>query len=355
MTRGYGAAYEGAAILERAPRAFLVVAGRATGPMLSGILTSAMPPALTRRSSGIQTGVARYTAILTPRGRFVTDLRVHRLENGEGGSLLLDLPASGLEITLSHFGKYLPPRMARATPPGEALGTLTLAGPSAPGALARMAGPTGQEPELGEAAEGAEWIVGKSPGSGIRVVRSGDVIPPAFDVIAPAARLGKVRQALLHDGAADGGAELWHVLRLEKGRPAFGSELGADTMPAEAGIQDRCIDFAKGCFTGQEVVVRLRDRGHVNRHLRGLLLGEADLPPAGTAIFAPGRERRAGTVTAAAASPRFGQGIALAFVRREVEPPATVCLGAHGGPPARVRALSDEGWLLVEGDPGAAP
>ena len=355
MTRGYGAAHEGTAIVERAPRAFLVVTGRAAGQMLSGIVTSTMPPALTRGGGGIRMGLARYTAILTVRGRFVTDLRVHRLDNGEGGSLLLDLPASGLEGTLSHFAKYLPPRMARATPPREALGTLTLAGPSAPGTLARAVGLTGRESGLGEAADGAEWIVGESPGDGIRVVRSGDVIPPAFDVVAPAARLGQLRQALLQDGAVDGGADLWHVLRLEKGRPAFGSELGTDTMPAEAGIQDRCIDFDKGCFTGQEVVVRLRDRGHVNRHLRGLLLGEADLPPSGAELFAPGRERPAGTLTAAAASPLFGQGIGLAFVRREVAPPATVFLGAHGGPRACVRALSDEGWLMVEGDPGPAP
>lgn len=354
MTRGYSAAYEGAALLERAPRAFLVVAGQAVDQMLSGILTSAMPPALTL-SGGIWTGLAPYSAILTPRGRFVTDLRIHRLTNAEGGSLLLDLPDGGLEDAQSHFGKYLPPRMARAAPPRATLGTLTVAGPSAPHALARTIGLPGREAELREATEGAEWITGESPGTGARVVRSGDVIPPAFDIVAPVDRLREARQALAEDGVVDGGGGLWHVLRLEKGRPAFGFELGADTMPAEAGVQERLIDFSKGCFTGQEVVVRLRDRGHVNRSLRGLLLGEADLPATGTELFTAGRERPSGTVVTVAASPLFGQGIGLAFVRREVEPPATVFLGAHEGPPARVRALSAEGWLTVEGDPGIAP
>ena len=353
MTGGYRAAQGGAALLERDPRAFLVVSGRAVGQMLGGILTNSLPPALLR-SGGIRTGVAPYAAVLTPKGRLVTDLRVHRLGDG-GGSILLELPAAGLDGALAHFGKYLPPRMARAGPPGTALGTITLAGPAAARALTRTAGLAGRESELGEAAEGDAWITGGEPDGPIRVVRSGDLIPPAFDIVGPAARVRDVARTLRGAGAADGEAGLWHLLRLEKGRPAFGFELDTKTMPAEAGIEDRCIDYAKGCFTGQEVVVRIRDRGHVNRSLRGLLLGSAPLPARGTRLFSPGRERPAGTVASTAVSPLFGQGIGLAFVRREVEPPATVFLGAHGGPRARVRALSAGGWIGPDGGPGRAP
>ena len=353
MTGGYGAAEGGAALLERDPRAFLVVSGRAVDAMLSGILTNSLPPALVR-SGGIRTGFAPYAAILTPKGRLVTDLRVHRLGD-DSGSILLDLPAVSLESALAHFAKYLPPRMARAGPPGTELGTVTVAGPAAARALARTAGLADRESELREAAEGDAWITGGDPDGTIRVVRSGDAIPPAFDIVGPAARVREVARMLREAGAADGDAGLWHLLRLEKGRPAFGFELDTQTMPAEAGIEDRCIDFAKGCFTGQEVVVRIRDRGHVNRSLRGLLLGSAPLPARGTRLFASGRERPAGVVASTAASPLFGQGIGLAFVRREVEPPATVFLGAHGGQRARVRALSAEGWVRAGGDRGRAP
>ena len=352
MTGGYRAAEGGAALLERDPRAFLVVSGRAVDGMLGGILTNSLPPALVR-SGTVRTGFAPYAAILTPKGRLVTDLRVHRLGDG-GGSLLLDLPAIGLDGALAHFAKYLPPRLARAGPPGTALGTITVAGPAAAGALTRTAGLADRESELLEAGEGDAWIAGGEADGAIRVVRSGDVIPPAFDIVGPAARVREVARMLREAGAADGGAGLWHLLRLEKGRPAFGFEMDTKTMPAEAGIEERCIDFAKGCFTGQEVVVRIRDRGHVNRSLRGLLLGNAPLPARGTRLFAPGRERPAGTVASTAVSPLFGEGIGLAFVRREVEPPATVCVGAPGGPRARVRALSAGGWVTPEDDPGAA-
>lgn len=353
MTGGYRAAEGGAALLQRDPRAFLVVSGRAVGRMLGGILTNSLPPALLP-SGGIRTGFAPYAAILTPKGRLVTDLRVHRLGDG-GGSILLELPARGLDGALAHFGKYLPPRMARAGPPGTALGTITVAGPAAARALTRTAGLAGRESELREAAEGDAWITGGEPDGAVRVVRSGDAIPPAFDIVGPAGRVREVARTLREAGAADGDAGLWHLLRLEKGRPAFGFELDTKTMPAEAGIEDRCIDYAKGCFTGQEVVVRIRDRGHVNRSLRGLLLGSAPLPARGTRLFAPGRERPAGTVASTAVSPLFGQGIGLAFVRREVEPPATVFLGAHGGARARVRALSAGGWAGPDGGPGRAP
>ena len=352
MIGGYSAARDGAVLVERDPRAFLVVSGRAAGEMLTGILTNSLPPALVR-SGGIRTGFTPYAAILTPKGRFVTDMRVHRLGDG-GGSMLLDLPAIGLDGTLAHFGKFLPPRLARAGPPGTALGTITVAGSAAARALTRAAGLTGRSAELGGAAEGAAWITGREADGAIRVVRSGDLIPPAFDIVGPVERVREVARKLREAGAADGDAGLWHVLRLEKGRPAFGFEMDTHTMPAEAGIEDRCIDYAKGCFTGQEVVVRIRDRGHVNRSLRGLLLGNAPLPARGTRLFAADRERSAGTVASTAVSPLFGQGIGLAFVRREVEPPATVFLGAHGGPRARVRALSAGGWVRPEDGPGHA-
>lgn len=353
MIGGYRAAEGGAALLERDPRAFLVVSGRAVDEMLTGILTNSLPSALVR-SGGIRTGFAPYAAILTPKGRLVADLRVHRLGDG-GGSILLDLPAISLDSVLAHFAKYLPPRMARAGPPGTELGTITVAGPAATRALTGIAGLANRESELREAAEGDAWIAGGEPDGAIRVIGSGDVIPPAFDIVGPVARVREAARMLREAGAADGDGGLWHLLRLEKGRPAFGFELDAQTMPAEAGIEDRCIDYAKGCFTGQEVVVRIRDRGHVNRSLRGLLLGSVPLPERGTRLFAPGRERPAGIVTSTAVSPLFGQGIGLGFVRREVEPPATVFLGAHGGPRARVRALSAEGWVRPGDDPGRAP
>ncbi len=95
----------------------------------------------------------------------------------------------------------------------------------------------------------------------------------------------------------------------------------------------RALHFNKGCYIGQEIVERIRSRGHVNRMLVGLL-SKAALK-AGSSIIAGGTE--AGRVTSAAHSPALGGSIALAYLRREFSAPGTAVLVE--GQPAEVRAL----------------
>jgi folate-binding protein YgfZ len=97
------------------------------------------------------------------------------------------------------------------------------------------------------------------------------------------------------------------------------------TIPEEAGINERAVSFTKGCYIGQETVARLHYRGKPNRHLRGLRLER------GTAAGDPVRlgERELGTVGTAVLSPSRGP-IALAILRREAEPGASVEVGDGG-------------------------
>ena len=356
MIGGYQAAQEAVVLLSRPSRKLLRVAGPAPTQMFSGLLTGTMPPALQARGPGVCLGRVPYSAMLTPKGRLVTDLRVARLENGDDGSLLLDLPEVGVAGALAHFEKFLPPRLARVVELAEPAATVTLVGPHAPQTLSgRAIGFPIDAPELLEMKEGDEWVASDGSEIGIRTVRTADVSPLAFDIIGTQTTIDALRSELVEAGIPVAEEGLWDVLRLEGGRPEFGVELDDATMPAEAGIQQRCIDDTKGCYTGQEVVVRIRDRGHVNQYLRGILLGDTLSPERGTPLFQPGREQPAGTIRSSALSPRFDQGIALGYLRREVEPPALVTIGGPAGPEVKVRALSDEGWLLVEGDPTFYP
>ena len=68
--------------------------------------------------------------------------------------------------------------------------------------------------------------------------------------------------------------EAAECVRIEAGRPRLGYDMDADTIPQEAGINERAVSFTKGCYVGQETVARLHYRGKPNRHLRGLLLSE---------------------------------------------------------------------------------
>ena len=104
-------------------------------------------------------------------------------------------------------------------------------------------------------------------------------------------------------------------------------------------MMERAISFTKGCYTGQEVIVRIAHRGHVNRNLRGLLLGDGPAPAAGARLFNPENGKDVGALTSVAWSPLLGQTIALGFVRRELGPGATVRVGSAEGAEATVAAL----------------
>lgn len=353
----YAAAVGRGAIFEWPGRALLLVEGRQPARMLTGIVSGRMPPDPAPVEDRVVKGEAPWSLVLTPKGKVVTDLRLFRLEEGEEGAHLMDVPRSGLDGLLEHLKRYLPPRLARIVEPPEPMGMLTVTGSDAARLLSREAlGLRVDAPVLEDMAECEERVLADGSPLGIRVVRAGEVGPVAFDVLAAESTLRAIGERLRESGLVEAGAGVHEILRMERGRPAYGVEMDRDTLPPEAGVVERMIDYHKGCYTGQEVIVRIRDRGRVNRHLRGILLGDLPLPDPGTPLFVEGRDREAGEIRSAVRSPRFGQGIALGYLRREAEPPTVARLGEVDGPEVQVRALMDSGpeggWVLAEGDHG---
>jgi folate-binding protein YgfZ len=128
------------------------------------------------------------------------------------------------------------------------------------------------------------------------------------------------------------------AVRVEMGEPVMGRDVDENTIPQEAGVVDDSVSFTKGCYLGQELVARIDSRGHVNRHLRGLVLVENALPPEGAAVFAGDAE--VGTITSVAESLQVGAPIGLGLIRREVEPGTPVEIRWDGGSAAaEVRSL----------------
>lgn len=316
----YRAATEGLALFERGRRTRLVVKGRAPAQMLDGILTGTLPAAPATVDEGVLGGTATYHAVLTPKGKMISDLWALRLGEEEEEGFLLDVPEAGGPPLREHFSKFLPPRLAGVDDVSGSTDSLAVVGPGSGEALSRLAlGLRVDAPDLSALEEGAWRCAAADASDGLIVMRSADVWPEAFTVVGPSGAVGALRQALDAAGAVAGDGHAWTVLRVEAGRPAFGADMDDGTIPVEAGIHERAIDYAKGCYTGQEVIVRIRDRGHVNRQLRQVMLGDVDVPEAGAELFAEGSEKPVGRVTTAVRSVRFGQTVALAYVRRGVE------------------------------------
>jgi folate-binding protein YgfZ len=161
---------------------------------------------------------------------------------------------------------------------------------------------------------------------------------PGYDIICQANRAETVWQYLAMAGAQPAGVEAFNALRIEAGTPVYGADIDETNLAPEVGRTPQAVSYSKGCFLGQEPIVRIRDLGHVNRTLVGLkIAGDADVPR-GAKLFHEGKE--AGQVTSVAKSPRLGT-VALAYARRESQKPGTkveVDTGA-GRRPAEVKPL----------------
>lgn len=336
----YRAARTAVAVTDRSDRGRLVVGGRAPLRMLSGVITNSTPPAPLRTASGVLAGPGVYAAVLTPKGRMISDLRLFWLGETEAVGILLDVPAAGRPGLLGHFRKYLPPRFATVDDRSGTTCMLTVLGPGAAAAVSSVPGAgVHSAEEIAALAEEEYRIVGPGDGTSILVARTGDAGVPAYDLFVPAEDATTLWSHLRTAGCVALGRGVWETLRIEAGRPEYGIDMDEGTIPTEAGIDDRAIDHHKGCYTGQEVIVRIRDRGKVNWCLRSLRMGDEPTPRAGTELFEAGGERPLGRVTSAAVSPRMAEAIGLGYVRREVEPPAELRLAGPGGPPVRVVAL----------------
>jgi folate-binding protein YgfZ len=118
-------------------------------------------------------------------------------------------------------------------------------------------------------------------------------------------------------------------LRLEAGIPWFGIDFDEGNFPQEAGIEDKGVSFTKGCYIGQEFVIRIAHRGHVNRRVCGLIVEDELLPRPGDRVVRDDKE--VGQITSAALSPTTGKIIALGMLRREAHEPGTVVhVESHG-------------------------
>jgi folate-binding protein YgfZ len=316
---GYAALRNGAALVER-PIARLLVRGADRREYLQGLLTNDI--------AALAPGTGCYAAMLTAQGRMIADMRVLEL----GDALLLDVPRAIGTAIKDHLERFVFSEDVQVEDVTDARAEIGLYGPRAIDVLAAAGVEGGVPPAL--------YGVRRATVAGhdVYLVRADDIGIPGVDVVTDAGAAGDVRAALIAAGAAEADAAAVEAVRIESGRPWFGADLDADTIPLEAGLEDRAISRSKGCYVGQEVIVRVQDRGHgrVARRLVGLTLDPSAAVPARGAVVRAG-EREIGRVTSAAWSPALKRPIALGYVHRDhVEPGTRVLVDVS---PAEVSAL----------------
>lgn len=280
---------------------------------------------LTNDTAALTAGTGCYAAYLTAQGRMIADVRLFEL----GDALLADLEPHVTGAVRDRWGMFIfseDVQIADITPSTAQIGVY---GPEAAALLARtldMAGAADESSPSTEVLDAMELYAsqrGNFRGTPVHVLRRDDAGVMGFDVVLPREQKSELMDLLREQGGVPVEADALDARRIEAGIPLFGRDMTEDTIPLEAGIENRAISLTKGCYVGQEVIIRVLHRGHgrVARRLVGLTFEPGATPSAGDKVSSG--EREIGTLTSVTESPALGRPIALGYVHRDFVQPGT--------------------------------
>ncbi|MFQ5916858.1 MAG: aminomethyltransferase family protein [Candidatus Binatia bacterium] len=297
-------------LLDLAPRALIRVTGTERTRFLNGMLTNDI--------SKLEEGQGCYACLLTPQGKIVTDLDVYALNDWH----LLELDARWKERALDYLNKYLIADDVTFHDL-EDYALLALQGPRAMAVLGRLL-PCASLPAVEQSC-----IEVTLDDQLCQIMNASITGEDGFKLSIPQKGAATVWQGLQEAGAIPVGLTALNTLRLEAGIPWYSVDFDDTNFPQEAGIEDKAVRFDKGCYVGQEFVIRIAHRGHVNRRVSGFTMQRELVPRSGERVLRDDKE--VGQVTSAAHTPTLGKTIALGMLRREVQEPGTVVhVESHG-------------------------
>lgn len=216
---------------------------------------------LTNDVASLKEGESRYAAYLTPQGRMISDMTVIE----RGGRMLLAVPAPLAASLRDKLDGLIFSEDVRITDESAALWVWTVI-----------------------RTDSLDDIIGET-------------LPAELAALTPVE------------------FDTFEVIRIERGAPRFLADMDEDTIPLEAGIEDRAISFTKGCYVGQEVIVRVTTRGGgrvAKKLVRWVADASAEIVPLPGAKFVS-FDKDIGRVTSAAFSPTVNRVVGLGYVHRD--------------------------------------
>ena len=297
----YRRLHESVGLVDKNYRAYLEFTGPDRMRYLNAILTNDI--------KGLKENHGTVSLFLSPQGHIQAEIETYAL----GEKLFCVSYAMIRERLIPAMDKYIIMDDVMLVDRTEAYATLAVEGPKAARVAAAVSGV-----DLSALAdlETRETSVG---GISCRMsMRSPGRVAGAEFLVerGRAAELwGILAEAVRSEGGGPVGYRALNTVRLEQGIPWFGYDFGEKQIPHEAGLQDSHISYTKGCYTGQEIVERVRSRGQVNRVRVSLKFDASTAPAANTALLAEGKE--VGFVTRSGFSPNASAWIGMGYVRRE--------------------------------------
>jgi folate-binding protein YgfZ len=301
----YRAIRRAVALVDTNFRAVFSLSGPDRNRYLNAVLTSNV--------RDLKTGQGTIGLLLTPQGHILAEIETIALAD----RILAISHAMVRDRTYSTLDKFIIMDDVMLEDLTSSMGTLDLVGPRSAELISGLA-----RLDISAMPEGThvEAKLGLIP---CRIIRHTLVGHPAATLVVTREQLTPLWQELARRVSASGGApagmEALNSIRLESGAAWFGQDYDDKVIPHEAGLELSHISYEKGCYTGQEIVVRVQSRGHANRRLTGLQFLDGKAPAVGAKLLVPGDPagKEAGQVTSTGFSPQLGRRIGLGYVRRE--------------------------------------
>ena len=255
---------------------------------------------------GLSDGEGNYATMLTNRGKIIADMKVYVFEESIGLE-------TNTETTLSLYqelDKYLIADDVTIEDLTEHTGTIGVHGPKSAQLLQEVYGLEVEHlPEH-------HSIIHEIDGQCITCVRANETGEIGYNLCTTSESIEWLWDTTLTKGrgfsAQPVGLTALNTLRIEAGLPRYGTELDDSVFPGEAELEG-AVSFEKGCYIGQEIVARMKYRGHPNRLLRGFEIASDTPPQSGDRLF--DEDKEIGWITSAVVSPTSGKTIGMGYVR----------------------------------------
>jgi folate-binding protein YgfZ len=294
----------GNGLLDLSSRGRLRISGSEAIQFLNGLITNDMKT--------LALGEWMPAVLPNVQGRLIASLRVVRLadeQKGKGVSpvFLLETEADTLRSVLENIGRFTMAGDFQVVDLSDSTVLLSVQGSQANELLASVFG-EGILPLHGKGARTVQWS-----GSDIEVIHATHTSEDGYDLITNSEAGKTLWKALLREGARPVGFQAQEKLRIEAAIPKFGVDIDETLVVSETNL-DEAISFTKGCYVGQEIIARIKYRGHVAKKIVGLIFDQTNAVESGSKIFSTD-DKEIGKVTSVTFSPRLKRLIALALLK----------------------------------------
>lgn len=295
---------DGAGLIDLSSRGRITVGGLEAVQFLNGLITNDMKMLLE--------DTWMPAVFPNAQGRLVASVRVMRLkdidtEKATCPSYLIDTEAASHQSVLKILQRFTLAGDFRVNDVTDESAQFSVQGKKAEDVVQSVFG----EAVTNLAEHGA--IRTSWDGTEVTALRPTQTSAKGFEFIVNTADASRLRQALVDAGATPVGESAYEVLRIEAAVPRYGLDMDETNVVTETNL-DEAVSYTKGCYIGQEIIARIKYRGHVAKKLTGLSFADK-VDVASGDVVKSSDDKDIGRITSATYSPQLKRTIALGYLK----------------------------------------